>query len=189
MPQYNLGCALASLGRAQEAEQALKRASDLDPNAPAVRFQLATLCKEGERMEEALAHLRRTVELRPQWLHAWRLLGTWLLEQGRDEEAMAAFKRALRLNAADAAALSGLAVVYGKREMNREVALSLARRSVQIEPGNALYLERFARFLFQSGEVEEALTHCRRAAELAPGDGRIRELVGEIAGAQRASTS
>jgi Flp pilus assembly protein TadD/GGDEF domain-containing protein len=189
MPHYNLGCALASLGRAQEAEQSLKRASELDPTAPAVRFQLATLCKDGERMEEALSHLRRTVELRPQWLHAWRLLGTWLLEEGRDEEAMAAFKRALRLNAGDATALSGLAVVYGTRETNREVALSLARRSIQIEPGNALYLERFARLLLQSGEVEEALIHCRRAGELAPEGRRIRELLGEIAAAQRASTS
>ena len=189
MPHYNLGCALVSLGRAQEAEQALNRAADLDPTAPAVWFQLATLSKEEHGIEEAVSHLRRTVELRPQWLQAWRLLGIWLLEQGEDEEAMAAFKRALRLNAADAAALSGLAVVYGQREMNREVALSLARRSVQIEPGNALYLERFARLLFQSGEVDEALTQCRRAAELAPEDGRIRDLLGEIGVAQRASTS
>jgi Flp pilus assembly protein TadD len=189
MPHYNLGCALVSLGRAQEAEQALKRAADLDPTAPAVWFQLATLCKEEHGIEEAVSHLRRAVELRPQWLHAWRLLGIWLLEKGEDEEAMAAFKRALQLNAADAAALSGLAVVYGQREMNREVALSLARRSIQIEPANALYLERFARLLFQSGEVEEALAHCRRAAELAPEDARIRDLLGEIVGAQRASTS
>jgi Flp pilus assembly protein TadD/GGDEF domain-containing protein len=189
MPHYNLGCALVGLGRAQEAEQALKRAADVDPTAPAIWFQLAALCKEGNRTEEAVSHLTRTLELRPQWFHAWRLLGVWLLEKGEDEEAMAAFERALRLNAADAAALSGLAVVYGQREMNREVALSLARRSVQIEPGNALYLERFARLLFQSGEVEEALTHCRRAAELAPEDGRIRDLLGEIGGAQRASTS
>jgi Flp pilus assembly protein TadD/GGDEF domain-containing protein len=189
MPHYNLGCALVSLGRAQEAEQALNRAADLDPTAPAVWFQLATLSKEEHGIEEAVSHLRRTVELRPQWLQAWRLLGIWLLEQGEDEEAMAAFKRALRLNAADAAALSGLAVVYGQREMNREVALSLARRSVQIEPASALYLERFARLLFQSGEVDEALTQCRRAAELAPEDGRIRDLLGEIGVAQRASTS
>ncbi|HVO84733.1 MAG TPA: tetratricopeptide repeat protein [Syntrophobacteria bacterium] len=189
MPHYNLGCALVSLGRAQEAEQALKRAADLDPNAPAVWFQLASLCREKDRIEEAVSHLRRTVELRPQWLQPWRLLGTWLLEKGEDEEAMAAFKRALQLNAADAAALSGLAVVFGRREINREVALSLARRSVQTEPANALYLERLARLLFQSGEVEEALTHCQRAAELAPEDGRIRDLLGEIGGAQRASTS
>jgi Flp pilus assembly protein TadD/GGDEF domain-containing protein len=189
MPQYNLGCALASLGRTQEAEQALKQAFELDPTAPAVRFQLATLCKEDQRIEEAVSHLRRTVELRPQWLHAWRLLGTWMLEQGKDEEAVAAFKRALRLNGGDAAALSGLAVVYGTKEMNREVALSLAQRSVQIEPGNALYLERFARLLLQSGEVEEALIHGRRAAELAPQDRRIRELLGEINEAQRTSTS
>jgi Flp pilus assembly protein TadD/GGDEF domain-containing protein len=189
MPHYNLGCALASLGRTREAEQALKRAVDLDPTAPAVWFQLATLCKEGERRAEAVSHLRRTVELRPQWLHAWRLFGNWLLDEGEDEEAMAAFKRALRLNAADASALSGLAVVYGRREMNREVAISLARRSVEIEPDSALYLERFTRLLFQNGELDEALTHCRRAAELAPQDSRIQELLGEIAGAQRASTS
>jgi tetratricopeptide (TPR) repeat protein len=188
MPHYNLGCALMSLGRRKDAEQALKRAAELDPAAPGIWFQLALLCKEENRMEDALAHLRRTVESRPQWLHAWRLLGAWLLDQGSDEEAMAAFKKALQLNAADAASLSGLAVAYGRKEMNLEVAVSLARRSVQAEPGSALYLERYARLLYQSGDADQALIHCQRAAELAPEDGGIRELLAQIAGAQRAST-
>jgi tetratricopeptide (TPR) repeat protein len=188
MPHYNLGCALVSLGRARDAEQALKRAAELDPTAPGIWFQLAMLCKEENRMEEALAHLRRTVELRPQWLQAWRLLGAWLLDQESDEEAMAAFKKAVQLNAADAASLSGLAVAYGRKEVNLEVAVSLARRSVQLEPGNALYLERYARLLCQSGDADQAMIHCRRAAEIAPEDDRIRELLAAIAGAQRAST-
>jgi Flp pilus assembly protein TadD/GGDEF domain-containing protein len=189
MPHYNLGCALVSLGRPRDAEQALKRAAELEPTAAGVSFQLAVLCKEEKRMGEALAHLSRTVESKPQWLHAWRLLGAWLLEQESDEEAMAAFKKALQLNAADAASLSGLAVAYGRKEMNVEVAVSLARRSVEIEPENALYLERYVRLLYQSGDADQALIHCRRAAEIAPEDGRIRELLAEIAGAHRASTS
>jgi tetratricopeptide (TPR) repeat protein len=188
MPHYNLGCALMSLGRRPDAEQALKRAAELDPTAPGIWFQLAALCRDENRMEEALAHLRRTVASRPQWLHAWRLLGSWLLDQGSDEEAMAAFKKALQLNAADAASLSGLAVAYGRKEMNLEVALSLARRSVQAEPGSVLYLERYARLLCQSGDVDQALIHCQRAVELAPEDPRIRDLLAQIAGAQSAST-
>jgi Flp pilus assembly protein TadD len=188
MPHYNLGCALMSLGRPKDAEQALKRAAELDPAAPGIRFQLALLCKEANRMAEALAHMRRTVESRPQWLHAWRLLGAWLLDQEHDEEAMAAFKKALQLDAADAASLSGLAVAYGRNEMNLEVAVSLARRSVEREPENALYLARYARLLCRSGDADQALIHCQRAAQLAPADGGIRELLAEIAGAQRVST-
>jgi len=188
MPHYNLGCALMSLGRTKDAEQALKRAAELDPAAPGIWFQLAVLCKEENRMGEALAHLGRTVESRPQWLHAWRLLGTWLLDQERDEEAMTAFKKALQLDAADAASLSGLAVAYGRNEMDVEVAVSLARRSVEREPESALYLERYARLLCRSGDADQALIHCQRAAQIAPEDGGIRELLAEIAGAQRAST-
>ena len=189
MGQYNLACALLSLGREDEAEQAFRRASELEPRRASPYFQLAKLCRKQKRLEEAQHYLSQTVELKPHWAKAWRLIGECFLEQGKDAEAMNGFKKALKINGNDAAALSGLAVLYARVDSNLEIALSLARRSVELEPNSVLFCRRLAELLWQNRELEEALALCRQAMAMAPGDDEIRLLQERITAAQRVSTS
>jgi tetratricopeptide (TPR) repeat protein len=189
MAQYNLGCGLLSLERVDEAESAFSRAAELEPDNAAAYFQLAKLGKKQNRLEEAIAHLKRTVELKPSWAKAWRLYGEYFLEQGSDDEAMNAFKRALKINGKDAEALSGLAVLYGRAELNQEIAISLSRRSVELEPNNMLFVQRLVELLLQYRELDEALALCEQAMTIAPQNEKIRQLQEEITAAQRASTS
>jgi tetratricopeptide (TPR) repeat protein len=189
MSQYNLGCALQNLEREIEAERVFSRAAELEPGNATVYFQLARLCRQQNRLDDALNHLERTVTLKPNWVQAWRLFGECLLEQGNDDEAMNAFKQALKINGNDAAALSGLALVYGRAEANLEIALSLARRSVDLEPDNPLFVQRLAELLLRTQELEEALAQCQRALTIFPEDEQILQLREKIAAAQRASTS
>lgn len=188
MGQYNLGCALLSLGREDEAEEAFTRSSKLDPKRAAPYFQLAKLCRKHNRLEEALNYLRQTVELKPHWAKAWRQFGECFLEQGNDAEAMNGFKKALKINGNDAAALSGLAILYGRMESNLEIALSLARRSVELNPDNVLFCLRLAELLWQNQELDEAMAQCQRAAARVPDDEQIRQLIEKITAAQREST-
>jgi len=189
MGQYNLGCALLRLGSEDEAERAFTRSSELDPERAAPYFQLAKLCRKKNRLEEALKYLGQTVDLKPHWAKAWRLFGECFLEQGNDAEAMSGFKKALKINGNDAAALSGLAILYGRVESNLEIALSLARRSVELDPDNVLFCRRLAELLWQNQELDEALVQCRRAAARVPDDEEIRQLQEKITAAQRVSTS
>ncbi len=189
MAHYNLGCGLLSLARKGEAEHAFSRAAGLEPDNAAAYFQLAKLCRKQDRLEEALIHLGRTVDLNPNWAKAWRLFGECLLEQGSHEEAMDAFKKALKINGKDGAALSGLALLYGRTETNLEVALSLARRSVELNPANALFAQRLVELLIRNRELEEALAQCERAVAVAPQDEQLRRLQEKITAAQRVSTS
>ena len=189
MAHYNLGCALLSLARKGEAEHAFSQAAELEPNNAATHFQLAKLCRKQDKLEEALRHLGRTVDLNPNWAKAWRLFGECFLEQGNHEEAMDAFKKTLKINGKDGVALSGLALLYGRTETNLEVALSLARRSVELNPANALFAQRLVELLLQNQELEEALAQCERAVAMAPQDEQLRLLQEKIATAQRVSTS
>jgi len=189
MAQYNLGCGLLNLERADEAESAFSRAAELEPDNAAAYFQLAKLGKKQNRLEEAIAHLKRTVELKPSWAKAWRLYGEYFLEKGSDDEAMNAFKRALKINGEDAEALSGLAVLYGRAELNQEIAISLSRRSVELEPNNVLFVQRLVELLLQYRELDEALALCEQAMTIAPQNERIRQLQEKITAAQRESTS
>ncbi|MBW1980563.1 MAG: tetratricopeptide repeat protein [Deltaproteobacteria bacterium] len=188
MPHYNLGRALWSLGREREAEEALKRAAELAPQEPGTWFQLATLQEQQGRLAEALRNLEKAVELKPRWPKAYRLLGEWLLRKGAHDRALLAFKKALKLHSDDARALSGLALIYSGRQANMEVALSLARRSVELEPDNILMLKRFAGLLLENQQWDEAARQCRRAAKLAPEDREIQRLMARIEEGQRMST-
>lgn len=189
MPFYNLGCALLNLQRDTEAARAFTRAAELEPENPGAWFQLAKLCRDQGRREEALAKLRWVVKLKPKWSQAWRLLGECLLELGAEREAMDAFKKTLRLNSKDAGALSGLAVVYGQKDANMEIALSLARRGAELEPDDPLVTRRLAELLLQNQELDEALAQCERALAIVPEDEHLRLLRQKIAAAQRASIS
>jgi len=84
--------------------------------------------------------------------------------------------------------LSGLAILYGRVESNLEIALSLARRSVELNPDNVLFSLRLAELLWQNRELDEALAQCQRAAEKVPDDEQIRHLIEKITAAQRVST-
>jgi tetratricopeptide (TPR) repeat protein len=161
----------------------------LEPDNAAAHFQLAKLCRKQGRLAEALTHLGRTVDLNPSWAKAWRLFGECFLEQGNHEEAMDAFKKALKINGKDGAALSGLALLYGRTEANLEVALSLARRSVELNPASALFVQRLVELLIQNRELEEALAQCERAVAMAPQDEQLRRLQEKVTAAQRVSTS
>ena len=189
MAHYNLGCALLSLARKSEAEHAFSQAAKLEPDNAAAHFQLAKLCRKQDKLEEALNHLGRTVNLNPNWAKAWRLFGECFLERGNYEKAMDAFKKALKINGKDAAALSGLALLYGRTETNLEVALSLARRSVELNPANTLFAQRLVELLLQNRELEEAQAQCERAVAMAPEDEQLRLLHEKITAAQRVSTS
>ena len=72
---------------------------------------------------------------------------------------------------------------------NLEVALSLARRSVELNPADALFAQRLVELLIRNRELEEALAQCERAVAMAPQDEHLRRLQEKITAAQRVSTS
>lgn len=91
------GRALEGLGRAKEAADAYRRATEL---APAHRWawrNLALLTERQGKLEEAEALYRKQVEVAPDEFWAQRSLGSLLLLRGRTEEALAPLERAARL--------------------------------------------------------------------------------------------
>jgi tetratricopeptide (TPR) repeat protein len=92
-----------------------ERAVTLDPSYARAHAELgsaydlkATYFGMHELSERALASIRRAIELRPRFGHAWRELAGPLLALGRDDEAIEAIERALALDPGDASAYSSL---------------------------------------------------------------------------------
>jgi tetratricopeptide (TPR) repeat protein len=92
------GIALAHLGQAPEAEEALARAISLAPQNPDAWFHLGVARSLREEWGEAASAYRHAVALSPTDLVAWHRLGVALAESGDEVAAEAAFERALVLS-------------------------------------------------------------------------------------------
>lgn len=138
LAQYNLGFALARLGRADEAEAQFRKAIELDPDYRNAHFNLAsTLGKEG-RWEEAAEHYHRAYEI-----------------DQDDRQAHLEWARALAALGRTDQAVKELEAVTGEAE-TYEAPLAAEAHTV------------LAALLEARGRPEEAAEHYRRAKALDP---------------------
>jgi len=82
------GTMLIALGRPDEALREVERAVEMDPLCLVVSTSAASvhyLAGDGAR---ALAYCRRTTDLDPDYLPAWRIMGAVYLQEGRAAEAL-----------------------------------------------------------------------------------------------------
>lgn len=143
MAHYNLGFAHLKLGEKRDALESFQAAARLEPANLEVNFQLGKLLLAAGRAAEAKEHLLAAAghESRP-YIH--RLAGDCLLQLGESAEAAAHYKRAVKANPNDPHCLSQLAAIYLELGSDLEVAVSLLKKSVEIEPDSALHQERLA---------------------------------------------
>ena len=102
----NLGVALFSLARYQEAEQCYRQALEINPELAGAYCNLADLLQANPK--EAEECLRRALRINPKYLEARVNLGVSLANSGREHEAKACFKKALKIAPNCPEALLGL---------------------------------------------------------------------------------
>lgn len=95
MKLYGLGLLCERDNRLLEACRHFEEAVKLDPQARAIHKSLIPLYLAIERVDDALAACRKTVELDPNECETWYLYGRLLKDQGKSKEAMAALAKAL----------------------------------------------------------------------------------------------
>lgn len=115
---YSLGVALQRVGRGAEAVPHFESAIRFEPGNPelvANSHYIAGDILRGEpaRLDEAIAHLREAVRLKPKVAQGHNTLGEALLRAGRADDARRAFTEAVRLQPAFEAAQANLARVSG----------------------------------------------------------------------------
>jgi len=93
----NLGSAIASQGRYEEATTHFMEALRISPNHARAHYNLAlALAKQG-RLGEAIAHYSDALRLRPDYPEALNGLGVALARQGKLKDAIAHFNAALQV--------------------------------------------------------------------------------------------
>lgn len=166
MALYNLGLAEQARGRLDSActylQEALRHFDGEEVDSEVLeelRLQVGMLAAELGNHQLAIEHLlawRKVPGQGPQGGKACYFLGRAYAEAGNLALAMEELQRALQFNEFDDRAMSLLGTVYLRAGEGDEIALTLCRKSVELEPGNRAYRLRLAEALIQCGLHEEA---------------------------------
>jgi tetratricopeptide (TPR) repeat protein len=171
MPRYNLGTFLSDAGRWQEAVPVLESAISMavyDDDRARAHCNLGDALVEVGRPQEAIAHERESLRLKPDTATALINLGNALNKVGRTQEAIESFQRAIHIDAHDARAHYDLAIALAAMGRRTE-AIEHFRQAVQIDPAFAEAHNNLGAALFVAGQKDEAIQHFQRAIQLKPG--------------------
>jgi tetratricopeptide (TPR) repeat protein len=171
---YNLGVALFQQGKLDEAIATWRVATRLNPDDATAHSSLGIALATQGRWDEAIAERRAAIRLNPEDALARADLGRALVAQGQWDDAIAEFRAAIRLQPdyANAHYILGICLsTQGKLEE----AIAEFREATRLEPTapgahNHLAWVLASPSTSPRSDYEEALTHARKAVELAPSD-------------------
>jgi len=163
--------ALACGGKSEAPDDArvppsLYEAVERNPEDPQAHRALAVALSKAGRMDEALGHLEKVVELEPDTLRLIEL-GAAYAVVSRPNDAATAFQRALESSPGHPVALHHLGKLAGARG-DTEEAISLYRRALESDPDYLIAHFDLAETLRRVGRLEDAYRGYENVLNLEP---------------------
>jgi len=167
--EHNLGAALQSDGRLEDAIEHYRRAVTIRSDyAPAYNNMGAALRAKGQ-VADAVASYERALARQPDYPEAHYNLGNVLLDQGKLDDAIDHFRRALHsLPGPDVH--NNLGIAFAAKGQPNE-AITEFRDALRLDPDSSRTHRNLGDALASQGIQEEAIAHLRRAVQLDPRDG------------------
>jgi tetratricopeptide (TPR) repeat protein len=162
----NLGVALAKMGRVDEAIPQLEKALRIDPSSSLTHANLG-LALRGKDPARALEHMRRAVELKPDFMEARLNLGAALLDGGQDAEARAAFDGALAIDPRSAPAHFRLGSILLEHGRSDEAAAHF-EEALRLDPKLASGRNSLGVARLREGRPDQAIPLFRDALRESP---------------------
>lgn len=116
---------------------ALRRAEAMEekrPDDPEIQNLLGGIMAAMRHKRQALAHLKKAVDLRPNYQEAWLNLGRLAIGQGRLDEARSHYRRVLEINPDNVAAMMSLAQLADNAGEQKE-AIQWLYKVKDMDPG------------------------------------------------------
>ena len=118
------------------------------------------------QVDEAIAHYRQALDIKPDYAEAHINLGNALADRGQFDEAIAHYRQALEIKPDNVDAHYNLGLALAGRGQVDE-AITCFRKALEIKPDDAEAHNNLANALAARGHVDEAIAHYRTALELA----------------------
>ncbi len=138
-----------------------------NPDCWMAHINLGQVLTDCGRVDEALAHCQRAVEVAPDNPEAHNDLGFVLAGRGQVDQAIAHYQRALEIESDYADAHYNLGIVLAGRGQFEE-AISHYQKALEIKPDYAQAHNNLGLVLAGRGRFEEAIAHYQKALEIKP---------------------
>lgn len=162
----------------EEVAKILESAVRVLPDDYRVNFFLGISYSRLERPLDAARVLERARQINPREVDAIAQLALVYDGIKRFEESDALYEEALRLDPANTLVLNNFAYSLAERNLQLDRALTMARKAVEAEPGNASYLDTIGWIYYRLGNYTEAERHVKEAI----GKGEVNAVVYEHLG-------
>jgi tetratricopeptide (TPR) repeat protein len=165
--QHDLGLACLEVGRVSEAIAALQRAVASNPRYADAYFRLGIALEKAGDSGAAIVAYHRATELLPSLTEAWFRAGALVYTLGHRDEAIGCFRRAAATGGKTSFGRLGKARALLAENRNQE-AEQVLRRTLAVDPENAMAHDLLGNLLSEFGRFDEARECFQRAIALAP---------------------
>jgi protein O-mannosyl-transferase len=138
-----------------------------NPNSYLAHESLSSILSRQGKVDEAMIHLRKALELHPDYAEAHYNLGVALDLKGQEDAARIEFQTALAIQPTHVLAWNGLGLVYLKTGKVDE-AIAQFRQALKIQPNSPRAGSNLGLALAQKGLTDEAEAQFRKVLELHP---------------------
>ncbi|MES2856253.1 MAG: tetratricopeptide repeat protein, partial [Bdellovibrionota bacterium] len=135
----------------------------------------ASLLDDMKEYQKASVMLEKAVAKFPDNAQLYFFLGNMQDRLGQKDEVIGSMKKVLLIDKDHVQALNFLAYSYAELGINLEDAEKMARRALELQPGDAYVLDTLGWVLFKRGEVAEAVRTLEAAYKAQPDESVIAE--------------
>lgn len=155
-------------GNFSRAVNTMKKVVELEPTKDANYFSLGVYQDAAGQRDDAIASMKKTIELNPKNANALNYLGYTYADSGKSlEEAEQLVRRALTIEKDNGYFIDSLGWVYYKMGRFKD-ALKELERSVELVPNDAVILEHYAQVLYKLQQRGKAVETAKKALTFAP---------------------
>jgi tetratricopeptide (TPR) repeat protein len=170
--EHNLGAALQSDGRLDEAMAHYRRAIELRPDYAPAYNNLASTLRAAGQVQDAVTTYEHALTLRPDYPEAHYNLANALLDEGHSAAAAEHFQIALTAMPDSADVRNNLGIALSATGRLDE-AIADFRKALEVDPDSVKAHRNLGDALMRVGSRVDGLDHLRRAGQLAPTDAGV----------------
>jgi len=163
-----LGQTYTQLRQFQPAEEALKRALQLNPQDFNTYVLLGRLYQQENAVDKAVGGFEAATRLNPKSVGAWTALGILREKNGQMEDAEKAYQEALELDPNAAVPANNLAWLYCEHGGDMDKAVELARRAKQALPKAATVSDTLGWIYYKRQLYDSAIPLIQEAVRQEP---------------------